>query len=93
VLGQSAFDPNDAFSPPSKTFALASAALRVFDAAAEALTRGVAFADIPFDDVRRALAHVRDAPAVETERAHRRINEAVGAIASATANRKTEEHA
>jgi V/A-type H+-transporting ATPase subunit A len=31
VLGQSAFDPNDAFSPPAKTFALAEAALRAFD--------------------------------------------------------------
>ena len=57
VLGQSAFDPNDAFSPPAKTFALADAALRAFDiAAATALARGLAFADLSLDGVRRALA-------------------------------------
>jgi V/A-type H+-transporting ATPase subunit A len=62
VLGQSAFDPNDAFSPPAKTFALADAAVRAFDRAAESLKRGGSFADLAFDDVRRTLAGVRDAP-------------------------------
>ena len=61
VLGQSAFDPNDAFSPPAKTFALADAALRAFDAGADALAQGRAFADLPLDSMRRALADLRDA--------------------------------
>jgi len=84
VLGQSAFDPNDAYSPPSKTFALASAVLRVFDAGSDVVTRGVAFSDLSFDDVRRALARLRDAPVAETDDANRRIEEAIGTIASAT---------
>ena len=91
VLGQSAFDPNDAFSPPSKTFALASSALCVFDAAAEALTRGVAFADLSFENVRRALAHLRDAPAVESEEARAQINEVIASMASVTATSDGEE--
>ena len=92
MLGQSAFDPNDAFSPPSKTFALAHAALRAFDAAGQALTRGVAFADVSFENVRRALAHLRDAPAGETEDARRQVDEVIAAIASATTTTKIEDH-
>jgi V/A-type H+-transporting ATPase subunit A len=78
VLGQSAFDPNDAFSPPSKTFALAGAAIRVFDAGTEALTRGVPFAELPMDAVRRALANLRDASVVESDVARRQVDEALG---------------
>jgi V/A-type H+/Na+-transporting ATPase subunit A len=62
VLGQSAFDPNDAFSPPAKTFALADAALAAFDAGTKALSQGGVFADLPLDRMRRALADLRDAP-------------------------------
>ncbi len=62
VLGQSAFDPNDAFSPPAKTFALADAALAAFDAGTKALSQGEVFADLPLDRMRRALADLRDAP-------------------------------
>jgi V/A-type H+-transporting ATPase subunit A len=60
VLGQSAFDPNDAFSPPDKTFALARAAVDAFDAAAAALAAGTAFTELPHDDLRRRLADLRD---------------------------------
>jgi V/A-type H+-transporting ATPase subunit A len=62
VLGQSAYDPNDASSPPAKTFALASAAMLVFDTASEALQAGTVFADLPVGEMRRALAALRDAP-------------------------------
>ena len=92
VLGQSAFDPNDAFSPPSKTFALARAALRAFDTATEALSRGVAFADIPFENVRRALAHLRDTMATDSDDARRHIDDVIGAMGSASAIRKGGEH-
>ncbi len=69
VLGQSAFDPNDALSPPAKTFALARAqSVRAFDSGLEALSRGRAFGDLPLDDVRRALARLRDAPEAERRR-------------------------
>jgi V/A-type H+-transporting ATPase subunit A len=77
VLGQSAFDSNDACSAPAKTFALADAALRAFDAGSTALARGAAFADLPFDAVRRALARLRDAPASDSATASRQIDEAI----------------
>ncbi|HEY5618242.1 MAG TPA: V-type ATP synthase subunit A [Vicinamibacterales bacterium] len=82
VLGQSAFDPNDAFSPPSKTFALADAAIRAFDSGGDTLTRGASFADVPFDGVRRALANLRDAATADSERARQRADEAIGALAA-----------
>jgi V/A-type H+-transporting ATPase subunit A len=63
VLGQSAFDPNDAVSPPAKTLALATAAIDAFDRGRDALVRGVGFADLGFDDVRRRLAELRSTPA------------------------------
>jgi V/A-type H+-transporting ATPase subunit A len=91
VLGQSAFDPNDAFSPPAKTFALAEVALRAFDHAGGALNRGIAFADLRFDHVRRALAHLRDAPATEIELARRQIDEVLAALTSAPIAIKSED--
>lgn len=65
VLGQSAFDPNDAFSPPKKTFALATAALELFEAGGRALALGHTFSELSLGEVRHALAQVRDAPADE----------------------------
>ena len=76
VLGQSAFDPNDAFSPPSKTFRLAVGTLRAFDVSA-ALARGIPFTDISFEGVRRALAGLRDAAPAEHDAAQRRLDEAI----------------
>jgi V/A-type H+-transporting ATPase subunit A len=86
VLGQSAFDPNDAFSPPLKTFTLADAALRAFDAGTAALARGITFIELPVDAVRRALANLRDGPAGEGDSARRRVEEAIGAMAQAGAD-------
>ena len=83
VLGQSAFDPNDAFSPPSKTLALADSAIRAFERGGEALARGAAFADVSFEGVRRALADLRDAPAAGAESARQRVDEAIRAMAPA----------
>jgi len=84
VLGQSAFDPNDAYSSPSKTFALAGAVLRLFDAGLEVLPRGVAFADLSLDGARRALARLRDAPAAASGEARQQVDAAIRAIASAS---------
>jgi V/A-type H+-transporting ATPase subunit A len=82
VLGQSAFDPNDAFSPPSKTFALAEATLRVFDAGSAVLNRGAAFAELPFDVARRALGRLRDAPVSEAAAAARHVEDAIRGLAA-----------
>jgi V/A-type H+-transporting ATPase subunit A len=80
VLGQSAFDPNDASSPPHKTFALADAAMRAFDAANDALTRGHTFVQLSYDGVRRALAALRDAPASDRDLARARVDDAIAAL-------------
>ena len=81
VLGQSAFDPNDAFSPASKTFTLAAAVLRWFDAANEALARGATFADLSVGQVQRALSGLRDAAAGDVEGARRRVDESIDELA------------
>lgn len=66
VFGQSAFDERDAFSPPAKTFALATAVLKVLDDGQRALAAGTAFTELPLAEARRALAALRDtAPAKE----------------------------
>jgi len=70
VLGQSAFDPNDAYSPPDKTHRLARAALDVLARGREALAAGATFAELELGPARRALAALRDAsPAEATVRA------------------------
>jgi len=65
VLGQSAFDPNDAYSSPDKTHRLARAALDLLARGREALAAGAAFADLELGPARRAMAALRDAPAAE----------------------------
>jgi len=65
VLGQSAFDPNDAYSPPDKTHRLARGTLDVLARGREALAAGATFAELALGPVRRALAALRDAPASE----------------------------
>jgi V/A-type H+-transporting ATPase subunit A len=92
VLGQSAFDPNDAFSPPSKTFGLADAALRAFDGG-QGPPPGVAFADMSFDGVRRALANLRDAAPSDYEPARRRLDEALASRTTAPPSGAREDRA
>lgn len=65
VLGQSAFDPNDASSPPAKTFRLASAALTLFDAGKAAIAKGASFTALALPEARRALSQLRDAGPAE----------------------------
>jgi V/A-type H+-transporting ATPase subunit A len=62
VLGQNAFDPDDAVSAPGKTLALAACALGALDSGREALARGGSFADTGVDRLRQSLAALRDAP-------------------------------
>lgn len=67
VLGQSAFDVNDAYSPPAKTHRLARAALELFDAGKAAIAKGAGFGELDLASARRALAMMRDAPAADLE--------------------------
>lgn len=63
VLGQNAFDVNDASSPPDKTARLAELALAALDRAEAALAAGQDLDALPLSGVRQALAAVRRAPA------------------------------
>jgi V/A-type H+-transporting ATPase subunit A len=81
VLGQSAFDPNDAFSPVTKTYRLALLAQSVWQAGLAALDRGATFERMNLTVVRRALSAVRwsaaaelDARVAEAERAVQQIS-------------------
>ena len=76
-LRQSAYDPNDAASPPAKTYALASGCMALYRAANEALSHDVEFGALKLTSARSSLAALRDAPATELDE---RINAAMSAI-------------
>lgn len=61
VLGQNAFDPNDAMSSLSKTRDLATFTIATLDAANAELERGRGIDELPLDDVRKAIAALRRA--------------------------------
>lgn len=61
VLAQSAFDPNDASSPPAKTYALACLAREMYRQGVAALERGVPYERLELGEARRALMAARDA--------------------------------
>ena len=61
VIGQNAFDPNDAASPVAKTHALASLVTRLHARARAALDAGVPLVRIDLAPARRAIAALRDA--------------------------------
>jgi V/A-type H+/Na+-transporting ATPase subunit A len=73
VLGQSAFDPNDALSPVEKTYQLAL------------LDRGAAFDRLNLGPVRRALTAIRWSPAAELARRVADAEQAVQAMGTAGA--------
>ena len=80
VLGQSAFDVNDALSPVEKTYRLALLAREAYTAGLAALDHGAVFDRLNLTPVRRALSAVRwsppaDLPAriAEAERAVQQI--------------------
>ncbi|HYL22401.1 MAG TPA: V-type ATP synthase subunit A [Gemmatimonadales bacterium] len=78
VLGQSAYDPNDAYSSVDKTYRLAALARDMYRAGLAALDRGTTIDRIDLGASRRALAAVRRAPPGELEA---RAAEAQAAIA------------
>lgn len=63
VLGQSAYDPNDAYSPIEKTHRLAALAYALYRAGGAALDRGVPFRRLELGPARHALAALRDTAA------------------------------
>jgi V/A-type H+/Na+-transporting ATPase subunit A len=70
VLGQSAYDPNDAYSPLEKTYRLAALAQALYKTGLKALDRGAPIERVDFAPAQRALAAARRAaPAEFPERA------------------------
>jgi V/A-type H+-transporting ATPase subunit A len=67
VLGQSAFDENDASSPPLKTVTLARSALELHARAKAALDDGATFNELDLSAARRALAAMRDSSAAQLD--------------------------
>jgi V/A-type H+-transporting ATPase subunit A len=65
ILGQSAYDPNDASSSLKKTHELVALAVTLHRRALGALQRGLPFERLNLGPIRRALAAVRGAPASE----------------------------
>jgi V/A-type H+-transporting ATPase subunit A len=61
LLGQSAYDPRDANSPPAKTWRLARLVVDLLRGGEAALAGGVGFDRLDLSGVRRALVAVRDA--------------------------------
>jgi V/A-type H+-transporting ATPase subunit A len=80
VIGQSAFDPNDASSPVPKTHALGSLVTGLHDASRRALDAGTPLEAIDLAGVRRAIAGVRDAAPDAFEDARARADAAVAAL-------------
>jgi V/A-type H+-transporting ATPase subunit A len=66
-LRQSAYDSNDAASPPAKTYALASGCMTLYRTANEALSHELEFGSLKLVAARAALAALRDAPASEVD--------------------------
>jgi V/A-type H+-transporting ATPase subunit A len=67
VLGQSAYDPNDAASPVEKTFRLASLALGLHRRGLAAVAGGTRFDQLELGGARRAMAAFRAAPPGQAE--------------------------
>ena len=61
VLGQSAYDPRDAFSPPTKTYRMASLALAFHHRSLRMLEQGVRFEQLELGPARRELTALRSA--------------------------------
>ena len=83
VLGQSAFDPNDARSSAAKTYRLAGQLIAFHRAAARAIAAGARFEQLDLGSARRAIAAVRVAGPAELDAAIAAAERAVAAIGGA----------
>ena len=82
VLGQSAYDPNDAYSSLEKTWRLAELAHRLYGAGVKALEKGTAIEHVDLGGARRALAALRRAGPAEQEACLAAAAAAIGSIAA-----------
>jgi len=82
VLGQSAFDPNDARSSVAKTYRLAGRLIAFHRAVARAIEAGARLEQLDLGPARRAIAAVRAAGPAELDDAVASAERAVAAIGS-----------
>ncbi|HUL49198.1 MAG TPA: V-type ATP synthase subunit A [Gemmatimonadales bacterium] len=85
VLGQSAYDPNDAYSPLEKTYRLAGLAWALYRGGMAALERGAAIEHIDLGAAQRALAAARRAAPDQLEATLSEAQAAVSRVAEAHA--------
>ena len=83
VLGQSAFDPNDALSPVGKTHRLAVLAHALYERGLAALAAGIAFESLDLSAARRALAALRRSAPAGLDNAASAAEQAITALAPA----------
>jgi V/A-type H+-transporting ATPase subunit A len=88
VLGQSAFDPNDSYSPPDKTHRLARGALDILARGREALAAHATFADLELGPAQRALTALRDAPRAEAGACAEELERRIAEVWTQAANRR-----
>ena len=81
VLGQNAYDPNDAASPLAKTYQLARLSQAVYKAAIKALNDGAKYEDLDLRQATTAMASARYAPEEEFEMRVKQVEETIAAIA------------
>jgi V/A-type H+-transporting ATPase subunit A len=80
VLGQSAYDPNDASSSVHKTYRLVALALALHRQALDVVARGGRVEAAELGPIRRALAAVREAAPDEVEERAGAVDELIGRI-------------
>jgi V/A-type H+-transporting ATPase subunit A len=83
VLGQSAFDPNDASSPVGKTYRLALLAHALYRRGLAALAAGAGFDTLDLSAARRALAGLRRTAPAEVETAAAAVEQIIAALGPA----------
>jgi len=83
VLGQSAFDPNDASSPVGKTYRLALLAHALYRRGLAALDAGTAFETLDLAAARGALAGLRRTAPAEVETAAAAVEQIIAALGPA----------
>jgi V/A-type H+-transporting ATPase subunit A len=81
VLGQSAYDPNDALSTLTKTFLLASLAREVLITGTRALASGRSFEQLELTGISRLMAELRSAPLGELDARAAALRQALEGVA------------
>lgn len=83
LVGQSAYDPADASSPPRKTWTLATLLREAHEAGSAAVAAGAATAALDLAAVRRAIAAVRAVAGAEVEAAATLARQVIGRLGGA----------